>query len=245
MPRGQRKSKEELCISALPESALPSRRRIADIQRRLLKWFIENDRRYQWRRPSATKYQRVIAEVLLQRTKADVVAQIFSGFVAKYPSWSSLAKASEQELEEQLRPLGLWKRRSISMKALAVALARSRGRYPKDRASVEELPGVGQYICNAILMFDQGVCAPLLDVNLARVLERLFGPRRLADIRYDPFLQRISSRIVEHTNPALINWAFLDHAALICTIRTPKCTVCPLKRSCCYYVNANHSVAKH
>jgi A/G-specific adenine glycosylase len=244
MPNGKLRSNEELCVSALPGDVLPSHRRVAYIRRRLLAWFLENGRRYQWRRPSASKYQRVIAEVLLQRTKADVVARMFSDFAARYPSWSALAKASEQELEDQLRPLGLWKRRARSMKALAIVLAGARGRYPKDRSSVAELPGVGQYICNAILMFDQGLCAPLLDVNLARVLERLFGPRKLADIRYDPFLQRISSRIVEHTSPALINWAFLDHAALICTIQRPKCTVCPLNRSCCYYASIKHLAAK-
>lgn len=244
MANGSHRRTEQLCISTLPGDALPSRRRIAYIQQRLLTWFVENDRCYQWRRPSATKYQRVIAELLLQRTKADVVARMFSDFVASYPSWNALAQASVQELEDRLRPLGLWKRRARSIRALALVLAPAGGRYPKDRSSVAELPGVGQYICNAILMFDQGLCAPLLDVNLARVLERLFGPRKLADIRYDPFLQRISSRIVEHTNPTLINWAFLDHAALICTRKIPKCTACPLRRSCCYYAGTKHVTAR-
>jgi len=226
---------EPLCVSALFGRSVPSGRRVKYIQRHLLAWFLKNDRAYRWRRPNSTKYQSVIAEVLLQRTKADVVSRIFSDFIARYPSWKALASASEQELEILLRPLGLWRRRAKSMKALAMAMAATRGRYPKDRSGVESLPGVGQYICNAILMFDQGLCYPLLDVNLARVLERLFGPRKLADIRYDPFLQTIAARVVEHSSPTLINWAFLDHAALICTIKSPKCETCPLKRSCCYY----------
>jgi A/G-specific adenine glycosylase len=204
----------------------------------LLAWFRENDRGYPWRRKSASKYERVIAEVLLQRTKADVVSRMFGDFIRKYPSWKILALASEQELETLLRPLGLWKRRAKSMKALAIAMASARGRYPKDRTAIESLPGVGQYICNAILLFDQGHCHPLLDVNLARVLERLFGARKLADIRFDPFLQTVSARMVEHTNPTILNWAFLDHASVICTIKSPKCEVCPLKTSCCYYSRA-------
>jgi A/G-specific adenine glycosylase len=181
---------------------------------------------------SATKYQRVIAEVLLQRTKADVVARMFDAFIAKYPSWRRLAEASQTELEGVLKPLGLWKRRAISMGSLAKAMSRRQGRFPKERRDLEELPAVGQYVCNAILMFDQGICLPLLDVNLARVLERLFEPRKLADIRYDPFLQELSSRMVQHEKPTDVNWAFLDLAAMVCTIRSPKCGICPLRNHC-------------
>jgi A/G-specific adenine glycosylase len=228
------KSEEPLCVNRVRDPALPSASRISGIQNRLLHWYAHNDRRYPWRRKSASKYQRVIAEVLLQRTKADVVARMFDAFVRRYPSWTALSKASDADLQEVLRPLGLWQRRAHSMAALAKEMARLRGRFPKERHSLEELPGVGQYICNAILMFDQGACHPLLDANLARVLERLFGPRKLADIRYDPYLQALSLRVVSHATPASVNWAFLDLASLICTIRSPRCAVCPLQEQCCY-----------
>lgn len=242
---------EPLCISQATTTASPSAARIWVIQRRLLRWYSINDRGYPWRRPSATKYQRVIAEVLLQRTKADVVARMFDAFIAKYPSWRRLAEASQAELENTLRPLGLWKRRAVSMGALAEVMSLRRGRFPKARHHLEQLPAVGQYVCNAILMFDQGICQPLLDVNLARVLERLFGPRKLADIRYDSYLQELSLRIVQHKNPDKINWAFLDLAAVVCTIRSPTCGVCPLRNQCCFAsLNENDpaatsTIAKH
>jgi A/G-specific adenine glycosylase len=225
---------EPLCLSNHPGALAPTASRIRAIQRRLLTWHTTNDRGYPWRKGSATKFQRVIAEVLLQRTRADVVARMFNAFVAKYPSWKSLSRATQSDLEEVLRPLGLWKRRAYSLAALARAMDSNHGRFPKDRHLLEQLPGVGQYVCNAILLFDQGMCQPLLDVNLARVLERLFGPRKLADIRYDPYLQMLSLRVVEHKNPMRVNWAFLDLAALVCTIRSPKCSVCPLRKQCCF-----------
>jgi A/G-specific adenine glycosylase len=225
---------ESLCVNEVAEAVNPPVSRIRWIQGRLLRWYSDNDRGYPWRRKSASKYQRVIAEVLLQRTKADVVARMFDAFILKYPSWERLSKASQLELEEVLRPLGLWRRRAISTTDLAQVMAVRRGRFPKERRLLEELPGVGQYVCNAILMFDQGICQPLLDVNLARVLERLFGPRKLADIRYDPYLQELSLRVVQHESPREVNWAFLDLAAMICTIRSPKCEVCPLRKQCCF-----------
>jgi A/G-specific adenine glycosylase len=229
------KRREPLCVGpAHGGTVSPSQRRMNTIQRRLLVWFEAADRGFPWRKRTATKYEQVIAEVLLQRTKADVVARMFRSFTCRYSSWSRLSVATQQELEDVLRPLGLWRRRANSLKALAGVMASRRGRYPKEREEVESLPGVGQYICNAILMFDQGHNQPLLDVNLARVLERVFGPRRLSDIRYDPYLQDIALRIVQHDEPTRVNWAFLDLAAMICTIRNPKCPECPLNKTCCY-----------
>lgn len=213
---------------------MPSTRRMRKIQRLLLRWFETTERSFPWRSLRATKYEQVVAEVLLQRTKADAVNRMFADFISRYPSWPKLAEASAKDLENMLKPLGLWKRRAVSLQALAAIMATRRGRYPKSRAEVESLPGVGQYICNAILMFDQGRCEALLDINLARVLERVFGPRKLSDIRYDPYLQKLALGMVQNEIPSRVNWAFLDLASLICTIRAPKCEVCPLKGDCCY-----------
>ena len=44
-------------------------------------------------------------------------------------------------------------------------------------------------VANAILLVCHEQPEPLLDSNMARVIERVFGPRKLADIRYDPYLQ--------------------------------------------------------
>lgn len=42
-----------------------------------------------------------------------------------------------------------------------------------------------------------GIPEPLVDVNMVRVLERFFGPRKLADIRYDSYLQTLARQVVE------------------------------------------------
>jgi A/G-specific adenine glycosylase len=218
----------------LNRSDVPDAMRIAHIQGLLLGWFETGARKFPWRRPAASKYERVVSEVLLQRTRAEAVAAFYKRFMVRFPSWTKLACATEADLQEFLRPLGLWRRRAASLRLLAREMANRLGRFPKDRVDIEELPGVGQYITNAILMFDQGISQPLLDVNLARVLERLFGPRKLSDIRYDPYLQEIAWRVVQHRDPASLNWAFLDLAASICVIRDPKCPACPLKTFCRY-----------
>lgn len=85
--------------------------KIRFLQFRLTNWFKENGRNFPWRRKSATNYEKIISEVLLQRTKAETVAKFYPTFIRKYPSWKKLALASELELQDTLRPLGLYKQR--------------------------------------------------------------------------------------------------------------------------------------
>ena len=100
------------------------------------------------------------------------------------------------------------------------------------RIDIEELPGVGQYIANAILLFCHGEAQPLLDAGMARVLERVFGSRKLADIRHDPYLQGLAFEIVQCEKAREINWAILDLAATTCLVRKPRCDECPIFSMC-------------
>ena len=179
-----------------------------------------------------SNYQYVIAEVLLQRTRAENVASFFPMFIAEFPSWKHLSSTSIKRLEKSLQPIGLWKRKALSIHALADTMVKNNGRFPKNRSDIEALPNVGQYIANAIMLFCHGEPQPFLDVNMARVLERMFGPRTLADIRYDPYLQELALLFVQCESPAQINWAIIDLAATTCLVRNPRCNECPLVTYC-------------
>jgi A/G-specific adenine glycosylase len=110
--------------------------------------------------------------------------------------------------------------------------------FPVTRDEIEGLPGIGQYIASALLLFCHGSREPMLDVNMARVLERCFSPRKLADIRYDPWLQSLARRVTDHDQTVEINWAILDLASKVCLPRRPTCNLCPL-RTCCRYAKTN------
>lgn len=202
------------------------------MRRTLLRWFEKNGRVFPWRRKEASTYQKVIAEFLLQRTRAETVSAFFKGFISHFPTWKSLSDATVEDIGAFLKPIGLWQRRSESLAALAKAMILRGGQFPATRDEIEALPGVGQYIANAILLFSVGQAEPLLDINMARVLERVFGPRKLVDIRYDSYLQTISRQVVRGKKAAEVNWAILDLAAKLCTLKNPKCVKCPLKKHC-------------
>src|SRR5579884_2241784 len=89
LERVEKHRADRLCVGPFHGGGMPSIRRVKRVQGLLLRWFERADRAFPWRKIQATKYERVVAEVLLQRTKADVVSRMFAPFVAQYPSWAS------------------------------------------------------------------------------------------------------------------------------------------------------------
>jgi A/G-specific adenine glycosylase len=198
----------------------------------LLEWWGPRRRMFPWRRSSASVYHQIVSEVLLQRTRAETVAAFWPLFIATYPNWAALANSTEKHIEATLRPIGLSQQRAPRLRDLARFMVSRRGRFPESRVEIEALPAVGQYVANAILLFCFGKREPFLDVNMARVLERFFGPRTLADIRYDPYLQGLSRLVINGTDCRSINWAILDLAAAVCRAQQPCIERCPLKTEC-------------
>jgi len=217
-----------------------SNKKIKFFQQKILAWYKISGRKFYWRKKGLSNYQYIIAEVLLQRTKAETIARFYPSFIQEFPSWKSLAGASLKKIAKHLKPVGLYTQRSVRLKNLAIEMVKRHGRLPQDRPELESIPFMGQYIANAVELVIFNQPSPLIDVNMARVIERFFGRRKLADIRYDPYLQNLSRKIVNHVNTKKINWAILDHAALICQARKPKCKLCPLKSKCWFWLNLHN-----
>ena len=206
--------------------------RITRLRSRLLEWHTGHYRSLPWRHPSASTFERICVELLLQRTRAQTVAAIYPSFFSRFHSWEAIARSKIEELEQAFKPLGLWQRRARSVKALAIYAADNAGRFPSNVGELSKITAVGQYVANAILLFQHGLARPLLDVNMARVLERYLRPRRLADIRHDPWLQQAAHWLVRGNDPIKVNWATIDLAHAYCRPANPLCASCPVKPWC-------------
>lgn len=201
-------------------------------QEQLLAWFKVNGRKFPWRKKGLTHYQYVIAEVLLQRTKAETVAKFYPRFITDYPNWRVLANAKVEDIEEYLKPVGLYRQRSKRLMSLAKEMIKRNGKLPRKRTELESIPFMGQYIANAVELVIFNQPSPLVDVNMSRVLERFFGTRKKADIRYDPYLQELCYKVVVHERTKELNWSILDFGALVCSASNLKCHICPINLKC-------------
>lgn len=222
------KEKQELTNARFPSNA-----EVELFSQTVMSWAVQGLRKFPWRRARTSHYRLIVTEVLLQRTRVDTVARLYLDFFRCYSSWSVLSAAPVDELEKALKPIGLYKRRAKALKSLASEMVRRNGRFPSNREEIDELPAVGQYVGNAVELFVFCRPLPLLDVNMSRLLERYFGKRKLADIRYDPYLQTLASMVVGAVgNPRKFNWALLDYASLVCKRENPLCDSCLLASKC-------------
>lgn len=207
--------------------------RIVLFREKLLAWFPDHGRALPWREMGARLYVLLLVEVLLQRTRAETIAAFLPRFLDRYPGWKELATSNLDDLAETLKPIGLWRRRARPLQGLARELIALGEQWPKQREVLEQMPAVGQYVANAVLLFVHGEPHPLMDSSMARLLRRYFviHPEK-ADIRYDKALHAVAYRVLAKGRATELNWAMLDIAASYCKPRQPECPDCPLRRSC-------------
>lgn len=193
----------------------------------LLDWGVENTREYPWRETSRSLYEVFIAEFFLTQTPADNVASVYPQFIEQFPSLDSLDDASREELVEVIRPLGFYNMRAEALKEIAS----QRDSIPDSVEELTELPRVGRYIANTTLCIAQNRPLPVLDRNVVRVYNRVFGeawPTAESD------QWEFAERLVPTDDPREYNLALLDFGATICQPE-PQCDVCFATEYCTYY----------
>ena len=180
---------------------------------------------------------------MLQRTKAEQVIPVYLEFIQKYPTFNHLAKASRHEVESLFSRLGLrWRAKQVT-KLIRVLKRRYNGQVPQDPMQLRALPGVGDYVCKAVLCYAFGRREGPVDTNVVRVISRLFGKQIHADLarRNKTIVGLTQSLVPEGRNARRFNLALLDLGAMICR-PNPRCDECPL-RSYCEYYQHNRSVS--
>ena len=216
-------------MSAAPE---PQR-----VRRRLLRWYSRHGRDFFWREgPSArelTRFQLLLVEFLLWKTNAARSHALILEIVERYPRPAAVLRRSVAELEGELRPLGLFRRRAACLAAFAAELVeRHGGRVPGEPAELQRLTGIGQYAARATACVLEGSRLMPVDANTSRLFGRLFAvegppvrtPGAEWDARIEPFVPK--------RRPRRFLWAVMDLCAAHCGARAPDCAGCPLRADC-------------
>jgi len=199
---------------------------------RLLIWFEKNHRDFPWRAPGLSPYEILIAEILLQKTSSYKVQMVFQEFIRQFPSVQILSNASKSEIEGVIRPLGLQNIRSIGLKKVAKDLdEKYNGIVPNKEKDLRKLFGVGQYTVNATRCFAFDKIVPIIDVNAARVLGRIFFAENSDLFLHEKKSWEMAAKLIPRNKCKQYNWAILDFSSLICSFK-PKCYICPMNDFC-------------
>jgi A/G-specific adenine glycosylase len=79
------------------------------VQNRLLPWFAKHARDLPWRK-KRTPYRVWVSEIMLQQTRVDTVIDYYNRWMKKFPSWRSLARASQDDVLKMWEGLGYYSR---------------------------------------------------------------------------------------------------------------------------------------
>lgn len=120
-----------------------------------------------------------------------------------------------------------------------------KGQVPKKKDQLLLIPGVGEYVSDAVLCFAHEENTAIIDSNVCRVLGRVFGLTAAGEARRDPVYRQIAERLVPKGKCREFNWALIDHASIICTPRKPKCKICPLNSICDFCGSLTEQKASH
>jgi A/G-specific adenine glycosylase len=198
----------------------------------LLAWFARFQRDLPWRR-RCDPYRIWISEIMLQQTRVAAVIPYYEKFLESFPDVQALAEAPQEEVLRLWSGLGYYSRARNLQKAANRIVAVHGGEFPRTKAEVMELPGIGEYTAAAILSIAFGAELAVLDGNVARVLARIDAQRGdLRQPRRWRLLQERADELLARDAPGDWNQAMMELGATSCTPRSPQCLRCPVQKFC-------------
>lgn len=197
----------------------------------LLSWYREHGRHSLPWRHTRDPYRILVSELMLQQTQVSRVQPKYEAFTSAFPTIGALAHASRHTVLTHWQGLG-YNSRAVRFHALAKLIASGRaGKLPETRDELMALPGIGPYTAGAVIIFSQRKPSLSVDVNIERVLKRVFFTPKAAPRKAE--VDALQLRLITASGkPHHWHAALMDIGSAICTARKPKCASCPLLKQC-------------
>lgn len=184
---------------------------------------------------------------MLQQTQVLRVVPRWHEFLARFPTLHTIAVAEVAQVEAAWEGLGYYARaRNLHRTARLVTRDGTdpQATLPTNTVALNALPGIGRYTAGAVASFAYGRRAPLVDTNVARVLQRVFLPRAKRKIAVtENALWELAERSLP-TRPDAVwthNQALMEIGAMVCTARVKRCGICPVHSVCATYARSQRA----
>jgi len=201
----------------------------------LLTWYDRCARVLPWR-GIHNAYHTWVSEAMLQQTRVETVLLYYDRFLARFPTLSALACASEADVLKEWEGLGYYSRARNLLNGAKQVMDSFGGELPKDPAMLRTITGIGPYSAGAIASIAYDIPVPAVDGNVIRVISRLYGIRSDASVpETRRKIEALAGNLVPKERPGDHNQAVMDLGATICVPGTPDCPRCPLASFCDAY----------
>lgn len=179
-----------------------------------------------------TPFQLLVAVILSAQCTDVRVNIVTSTLFEKYPDAEAFANAEPAELEDAIRPAGLFRNKAKSIiNAAKDIVDKHAGKVPITMQELTHLAGVGRKTANVILGDAFGVPGFPVDTHVKRVLNRLGAVN-----------SEVPEKIEAEVNKLVPDkyWTNFSHIIILhgretCNARKPDCENCVLNKICKYY----------
>ncbi|MCM3756896.1 endonuclease III [Sporosarcina aquimarina] len=175
-------------------------------------------------------FELVVATLLSAQCTDVLVNRVTSELFKKYKTPGDYLEVPIEELQQDIRSIGLYRNKAKNIQALSLMLlTQFGGEVPEDRDMLTTLPGVGRKTANVVVSNAFGVPALAVDTHVERVA------KRLAMNRWKDSVLAVEEKIMRWTPRE--RWTQTHHQLIFfgryhCKAQRPNCPECPLLSVC-------------
>lgn len=175
-------------------------------------------------------YEFLIAVMLSAQTTDKKVNSVTPILFSKYKTLDELNNAKVEDIENIIKPLGLYKNKAKNIKEISsILLSKYNGVVPKEKIELITLPGVGNKTSNVIRieLFKEQEFP--VDTHVIRVSNRL----GLVNNEYNPDVIEIKlKKIFKDCDLIKLHHQFIFFGRYKCKAKNPICNGCKFKEFC-------------
>ena len=177
-------------------------------------------------------YELVIAVMLSAQTTDKSVNAVTPIVFKKYPTLDALYNAPLEDIEEIIKPIGLYKNKAKNLKGIVKDLKeRFNGVVPSDKEQLMTLPGVGNKTAGVIRAEIFQIPDLPVDTHILRISKRL----NLAKKDDEPIdVERRLKKIIPEERWIKSHHQLIHFGRYYCIARSPKCENCKISDMCIY-----------
>ena len=175
-------------------------------------------------------YELVIAVMLSAQTTDKSVNAVTPILFKKYPTLDALYNAPLEDIEEIIKPIGLYKNKAKNLKGIVKDLKeRFNGVVPSNKDELMSLPGVGNKTAGVIRAEIFQIPDLPVDTHILRISKRL----NLAKKDDEPIdVERKLKKIIPEERWIKSHHQLIHFGRYYCMARSPKCQNCKISDMC-------------
>ena len=211
---------------------------VPKITKKLLNWYDKEKRILPWRKKTKGEvdaYNVWVSEIMLQQTTVNAVISRYKKFISRFPNVKALAESPLEEVLEEWAGLGYYSRARNLHSSAKTIVNKYEGIIPSEENKLISLPGIGTYTSGAIRAIAFRKPSLAIDVNVERVITRLFKIDNNKKLKNK--IKKYTQSLIPQNRPGDFAEALMDLGSLICKRANPDCSLCPLKLNCKGYIS--------